>query len=486
MTEIPSTKEGEDRLSSLPDALLIEIISLLPSNAAIATALLSPQWRGLWAHITSVDIDTRQFLHRLDACSAINQVIEKFISPLIRTFSLRVYDQNVKHIFFSGVMDSWFCRICDRNVEEISLKILDSKSDYKFSSPWSVFPTPWCVFQTPSLVVLELDSDIPRRCYGISDDIITSKVIITLPNLKKLSIRVSHDECQGWGKLIESCPSLEVLSMVVVLTKGIYVVDEPAINLSITSRNLVRLNLSVLVYEMASVVVDTPRLEYLRSEVLILSKFVFVNKPNSIREAFISFDDGYGNNWFMELLQSISNVSSLTLCIRDDYVMITAAVLLANLTYLRLEMSYFLMYMVLLRLLNSCPSMEVLVLRVSNNFYPNHLIPINGYDFVPLCLMTRIKMIEIEAFSLYYYDNWSFLLRYFLISAQVLERLIFTQFYSNNSGFQKSEFWKELSAYKRSSPMCEIEFSSLFGKMPSKMRSFFQMSDICGGNTHIS
>ncbi|XP_056688878.1 F-box/FBD/LRR-repeat protein At1g16930-like [Spinacia oleracea] len=347
MTEIRPTRKREDRLSSLPDALLIDIISLVPTDAAIATAIatavLSPRWRFLWAHITSLDIDTRKF--RLDA---INQVINKITSPSIKTFKLRVcgrtfvkgrtfvYCRTVMHTYFSGVMDSSCRRICDRNIEEISLKIQDFNFDHiLFQNPSCVFQIPSCVFQTLSLVLLELDSNIRGCCYGISDDIF---------EFFPFTVKV----CKGWGKLIESLPSLEVLSMVVPLTKDRYFLDKPQIDISITSRNLVRLNLSVLGKELVNVVVDAPRLEYLRFDVLILSKFVFVKKPNSIREANISFDleftddddvDDDRNNWIMEFLGSISNVSSLTLCIRDDDVMITTAVLFANLTYLRLQMS---------------------------------------------------------------------------------------------------------------------------------------------------
>ncbi|KAJ1417638.1 F-box-like domain superfamily [Sesbania bispinosa] len=48
-------RDGKDRISSLPDDLLIHILSFLPSNEAIATSLLSSRWRSLWTLVPSLD-----------------------------------------------------------------------------------------------------------------------------------------------------------------------------------------------------------------------------------------------------------------------------------------------------------------------------------------------------------------------------------------------------------------------------------------------
>ncbi|XP_074296602.1 F-box protein At5g03100-like [Silene latifolia] len=58
--EREAVKMRVDRLSSLPDDVLILIISLHPLQLAIATGTLSRRWRGLWFNTTSIDITFRE------------------------------------------------------------------------------------------------------------------------------------------------------------------------------------------------------------------------------------------------------------------------------------------------------------------------------------------------------------------------------------------------------------------------------------------
>jgi len=42
---------GEDRISALPDDLLVRILLLVPTKAAVATMILSKRWQFIWTMV---------------------------------------------------------------------------------------------------------------------------------------------------------------------------------------------------------------------------------------------------------------------------------------------------------------------------------------------------------------------------------------------------------------------------------------------------
>ncbi|CAN6241668.1 unnamed protein product [Urochloa humidicola] len=52
---------AEDRLSSLPDKLLHNIMSFLPARQPVQTCVLSQRWKNLWRSMPCLDIDQREF-----------------------------------------------------------------------------------------------------------------------------------------------------------------------------------------------------------------------------------------------------------------------------------------------------------------------------------------------------------------------------------------------------------------------------------------
>ncbi|PRQ47948.1 putative F-box domain-containing protein [Rosa chinensis] len=60
-----------DRISALPDEILVIILSGLPVRDAQATSILSRRWRYMWASITTLNFDDEKNLCRLYELSRI-------------------------------------------------------------------------------------------------------------------------------------------------------------------------------------------------------------------------------------------------------------------------------------------------------------------------------------------------------------------------------------------------------------------------------
>ncbi|XP_021765514.1 F-box/FBD/LRR-repeat protein At5g22660-like [Chenopodium quinoa] len=333
---------GEDRLSSLPDPILIDILSRLPTNTAATTAILSPRWHYLWTHITSIDINCRKFTTSIDKFADIDKVFQRLASPLINSFTLRGCDRSRGSEWLSDLskhVNSWLHQICDSKVQKICIKVIER--DFKLMNT----VTPSIIFQTPALVVLELVSEL--SCFvpdhAIKDDTTTTN--FNLPKLKKLSVTVLLFHCNFWGRLIKSCPSLENLSMVICHIRQ---PRKIIADINISAKNLERLNLELIGCKLlAKVTIDAPSLKYLSvsdsnpSLTLLPESNVMILNIN-------------------KFLGSISHVSSLTL----DLIAFTFSTrFYPNLSYLRLNTHFtnneYKMLLVLFRL---CPNLEVLVL----------------------------------------------------------------------------------------------------------------------------
>ncbi|XP_056698550.1 FBD-associated F-box protein At4g10400-like [Spinacia oleracea] len=217
-----------DRISSLPDPILIEILSLLPLNSAFATNILARRWQHLWTQITSLNIvvDDHSRAHK----HLVTTLEEKILPKLPNQWL--IHKLNIVRPCFHNAwwasLDSWFCRfsLAPWNIREIKITY-----EKQYIGDWSVPLT--YIFQIPSVVVLELLSCDWSFLY--KDD-----CIVNLPNLKKLKLHFGPTFKYCWLKtLIESCPTLEELS---IRLNYWYDEESPSRVLWISGRNLKRLS----------------------------------------------------------------------------------------------------------------------------------------------------------------------------------------------------------------------------------------------------
>ncbi|XP_058745674.1 F-box/LRR-repeat protein At4g14096-like [Vicia villosa] len=67
--------ENLDRLSDLPDCILLHILSFLPSKHAVQTSILSPRWNSLWKRIPTLKLNSLIFKHLKDFTKFVTHIL---------------------------------------------------------------------------------------------------------------------------------------------------------------------------------------------------------------------------------------------------------------------------------------------------------------------------------------------------------------------------------------------------------------------------
>ncbi|MED6175011.1 hypothetical protein PIB30_074500 [Stylosanthes scabra] len=209
---------GVDRISMLPDAILVHILSFLPLKTVVtATSTLSKRWRDLWQSIPIVDLDDSPFQlqGKLDRFVpfAFAVILSRDATLPILNFRLKYRSANVA----SSEVNLWLKTAIQRKVETIEL------SPYFYSH----VKLPTAILTCSSLVVLKLKNLIVDRISTVQ-----------LPLLKTLHIDlVRFTNGEYLEMILSGCPNIHHLQI-----KGLEL-QQSFIPLGVTFPNLIHVEL---------------------------------------------------------------------------------------------------------------------------------------------------------------------------------------------------------------------------------------------------
>ncbi|TQD92204.1 hypothetical protein C1H46_022174 [Malus baccata] len=151
-----NNKGGEcnlvDRISKLPEEILVTIVSLLPLKEAGATSILSKRWQYVWASTVTLDFDPKHELGehycrllrvepeqkdllRQRYVDWVNTVVEQHRGPVIEQF--RAYFDIDGH--FTSSIDKWIQFAMNKRVQILELVFCNElRSNYKDVYPFPV------------------------------------------------------------------------------------------------------------------------------------------------------------------------------------------------------------------------------------------------------------------------------------------------------------------------------------------------------------
>ncbi|KAL7591290.1 F-box/LRR-repeat protein At3g58900 [Lactuca sativa] len=293
-----------DHISNLPDYILHQILSFMPTKEAVKTSILSTRWKNLWVSVPTIDFDDELLMAKL-ADGWLRPDVTSFVNFVERV--LRLHDaSNMEKFRLSCCVyrnafqiSSWISDAIIHNVQELDMSL--------FAKDPSVIPQ--SMFHNTSLVSLK----IRMNCA------IQLPSHVSFPCLKTLHmsfVRFMHDDFTE--KLFSGCPALEELSLS----------DCRWINLksiAISSSTLKSLSIRDLTHFVVfddptsgcKIKIDAANLTYFGYFGNLLNEIIF-NDTMSLDKAFIKFPNpGEGVNKVacraIDLFQQLKYVVSLTL-----------------------------------------------------------------------------------------------------------------------------------------------------------------------------
>lgn len=180
-----------DRISQLPDELLLKVQLFLPTKVAASTSILSKRWEFLWMWLPKLEYD--QSTDKRNSLSRfINLHMPQHRAPVIESLRLN-FCHGYTGSVTPGDVTLWVAIAVTRFLRELSLDLNTLDESTKLPSS---------LYTCKSLVLLELKRvnvvDVPR----------TSR----LPSLKTLHLQgVVYANQKSLHRLLSSCPVLEDL-----------------------------------------------------------------------------------------------------------------------------------------------------------------------------------------------------------------------------------------------------------------------------------
>ncbi|KAG7560167.1 F-box domain [Arabidopsis thaliana x Arabidopsis arenosa] len=397
----------EDRISDLPEALLLHILSSLPTEKAIATSVLSKRWRSLWKMVPKLKFDYK--FHPLADMDA-----HVFSENVYRSLSLhKAPVLESLHLTFEGRTDCmdvgiWIATAFTRRVRKLVLVSVYHEEQ--------IVILPSVLFSyNDTLEILKLkyaiDLEFPPR--------------VCLKSLRKLYLyEVQFKDEESVSNFLCGCPSLEDL---VVHRYSNADVE----NFTIVVPSLQRLTIKELNQEGGNgdggYVINAPALKYLDINGFKELEFFFIEEVPELVEAKISEVSDIANE---NILVSLTSAKRLSLHLSPLEIDGLNGKIFDQLVYLELRTHETEWWNLLSIMLDSSPKLQILKLT---DLYlgVNHKFPDKKkWDppkYVPECLLRHLETFVWIGYKWQREDEKE-VATYILKNAKCLKKATFSKF----------------------------------------------------------
>ncbi|CAN7110396.1 unnamed protein product [Brassica rapa subsp. narinosa] len=370
-----------DKISQLPDELLLKVLLFLPTKVAVSTSILSTRWEFLWMWLPKLEYD-----HSMDERKSLSRFINLNM-PLHRAPVIESLRLNFSHGYTGSVtpedVRQWVALAVTRFLRELSLDLTLEVNPTKLPSS---------LYTCKSLVILELKGS------NLVDVHRTS----CLPSLKTLILQgVLYADQKSLHKLLSSCPVLEDLFVEQDGCESEHFLEA----VSVIVPSLQRLTLKLCRgYFFHRLVINTPSLKYFKIE-----DYTYEHTNGIDDDDYFFYSDDMPKLEEMEVdstyldIQNfvclITHVKRLSLCLPDqaENALYREGIVLSQLRRLKLCSCTINWSKLLVRLLKDSPNLQELEIHlddVSFFYYLYYDPPVcweNELACVPDCLVSSLQ-----------------------------------------------------------------------------------------------
>ncbi|CAH2033462.1 unnamed protein product [Thlaspi arvense] len=361
-----------DRISGLPEELLVKILWFVPTKVAVSTSVLSKRWESIWKWVPKLELV--DIWPELAVRDFMNKNLPLLRAPAIESFRFHTFSS----LCTPEDIHKWLGDVVSSSIRELDLK-------YYAGEPAVLFPS--SLYTSQTLETLKLDGcrilvDVPRT--------------VSLPSLKTLLLGgVTYANEDTLRLLISYCPVLEDLT-IELSASG----DDNLKAIVVISPSLQRLTDGGS-YSTSEYVIVTPSLKYFKVENYAVGFSYLVAHMPKVEDADIVV-----NEHLEEPFELITSVKRLSLCVLYNcgeevnlicITMVLSSIIFNNLQHLKLCIRFDYWSKLLFRLLQDSPNLRVLSLHVDveRRFKEYETISWNENESsVPSCLLESLETFE--------------------------------------------------------------------------------------------
>ncbi|KAF8402072.1 hypothetical protein HHK36_013024 [Tetracentron sinense] len=298
---IHAMEKNVDRISDLPDSLLLSIISSLPTTYAVSTSILSRRWKDIWVYTPYLDFDENHFIttHRLPLESTVRSRFVDFVhcallhykGDKLSTFRLWISYRSEHYVY----IDQWIGFLIKRRVQELDLDLWGGGIDKNSHNGLWPYELPNYFFTYGLLSVLKLNFCTFKPPFF--------KIFALLKTLSLTRVELSSEL---FLKVMTSCLVLEILHL-----ERCY--DLKHLKISDSNLRLERLTINQCRPLSEGIDICTPKLRSFKYFGHVVS--FHIEKMPCLHDVVLDFGlRQFNDTKFGKLLTDLDHVKDLTIC----------------------------------------------------------------------------------------------------------------------------------------------------------------------------